>query len=243
MNSSPSSTPDTAVQPPRRGTSSRPSSAAVAETPPGGPQGPTEAPSASSACPRCAGNLIDPNGLGWCKACGYCRSLEEERARAPLQPAAAPREASRLGLAEFCGLLAKLPTWFWTLLAGIAAVLVCSLPPMLALPGESLPRCVWCTAQIVLGVLMIFAAQAWLVMLLAADDERLSFKDAILPGRVWALAFGRLPLTSRQLSLAVWGLAAILAAVFLIGGLSHWFTYLPRSTTPTLRQAIEEMSR
>src|SRR5205085_7028482 len=31
-------------------------------------------------CPRCGGALADPEGLAFCAGCGYCRSLEEDRA-------------------------------------------------------------------------------------------------------------------------------------------------------------------
>src|SRR5260370_36875121 len=26
-------------------------------------------------CPRCGGKLMNPDSLGWCAKCGYCRSL------------------------------------------------------------------------------------------------------------------------------------------------------------------------
>jgi len=38
---------------------------------------------ASFPCPRCGKPLTDAAGLGWCRACGYCRSLEEAKAPAP----------------------------------------------------------------------------------------------------------------------------------------------------------------
>ena len=36
--------------------------------------------------------LINPESLGWCQACGYCRSLEEDRAKMPLPTAAVGRD-------------------------------------------------------------------------------------------------------------------------------------------------------
>ena len=55
----------------------------------------------SSACPRCGARLTNPDGLGWCPGCGYCRSLEERagpssRCRRPRR-----RSAVRPGAAEF----------------------------------------------------------------------------------------------------------------------------------------------
>ena len=48
----------------------------------------------TESCPQCAAKLIDPNGLGWCRACGYCRSLEVERKSRPLQRPALPTPSS-----------------------------------------------------------------------------------------------------------------------------------------------------
>src|SRR5262249_39401250 len=91
-----------------------------------------------------------------------------------------------------------------------------------------LSRALWCTLQMVLGLLLIFAAQAWALMAIVADDERLSGKDAVIAFRLWGLTLSRLPRTHRQVWLGAWGLATLLSAVFLIGGLEHWLTYLPR---------------
>src|SRR5262245_29851203 len=34
------------------------------------------------SCPRCQAALTDPDGLGLCAACGYCRAREDARSRA-----------------------------------------------------------------------------------------------------------------------------------------------------------------
>jgi hypothetical protein len=175
------------------------------------------------ACPRCSANLIDPKGLGWCKACGYCRSLEEERARAPLAKAAPPTWMSLVG---------RLPGWLWIMLAGIVVVVVFSLPPGLSLAEDGLSRCLWCTVQLGVGILMLLGGQIWALMVLADADDRLSFKDAFISGRLWRLTLRKLPETQRQLWLGTWGLATILSALFIIGGLSHWFSYLPGNAAP-----------
>src|SRR5947209_18438152 len=36
-------------------------------------------------CPKCQGPLVSPETLGWCQKCGYCRSLEEDKARVRLE--------------------------------------------------------------------------------------------------------------------------------------------------------------
>lgn len=194
------------------------------------PEPPEEEPAAPADCPRCRKKLIDPAGLGWCKACGYCRSLEEERARGPATAGPAPLKASKLGGVEFVQLLMKMPSWAWRLLGGVAMVLLLTLPPALSLPDDSLPRAAWCTAQILLGVVLIIAGQVAALAIVAGDDEKLTIKDVLLPLGLWIVAARRLPETRKPLWMSSWGLTMVLSAVFFIGGLSHWFTYLPRNS-------------
>jgi hypothetical protein len=193
----------------------------------------TEAP----VCPRCQqGPLVDPNGLGWCKACGYCRSLEEERAKDP-PPEAAAGEASTAkktrpsvgGLVELGEAVYKLPSWVWVLLAGMAGFALVSLLPSKKLPLDSLERAVWCTLQIAMGLLLILAAQFWAVIQIAPHDERVSARDVLLPARLWGLVFKRMPAMRLPVWFAGWGLSLILSAVLIIGGLSYWMNYLPGS--------------
>ena len=79
------------------------------------------------ACPRCQQPLIDPAGLGWCKACGYCRSLAESQKQAGPEPKApaAPNTLTATGSA-----VGQTPTWFWITLVGVllisGATIACS---------------------------------------------------------------------------------------------------------------------
>src|SRR4051794_28944721 len=83
------------------------------------PETEAAAPADPSLCPRCGGKLTNPDGLGWCPGCGYCRSLEEEKAVAPPPPEpAAPRKPSFLGATEFGEAMRHVPRWAWPLLGG-----------------------------------------------------------------------------------------------------------------------------
>src|SRR5439155_9764314 len=135
---------------------------------------PTTAEVVETPCPRCGGKLIDPAGLGWCQRCGYCRSLEEDKSRLDIpRPNAAAPQGSSLGMFEFCALLAKVPSWVGPLICGAAAVVMINIPASQLLTPDSLPRAVWTTSVVVLGVLMILAAQFWALMTIVADDEEL----------------------------------------------------------------------
>src|SRR6188508_2429837 len=107
----------------------------------------------ADACPRCRQPLIDPAGLGWCKACGYCRSLETEQNHQLLGAAPAPTRGEALA-----GAARQIPLWFWVLLAGIGVLGGMSLAVGRLLPaGSSFPRALWTTVQMVLGLFLILA--------------------------------------------------------------------------------------
>jgi hypothetical protein len=205
-----------------------------------GPASPTasEMEAAVTPCPKCQTPLIDPNGLGWCRSCGYCKSLEDDKARVPLANQPPAPQASALGLVEFADILAKLPRWVWVLLGGIAAIVVLNLPLARTLAEKPLPRAVCSTVEMFLGLLMIFVAQTWALCILAPGDDKLNFKDALLPGRLWGMTLRKLPAMHLQVWLASWGLACILAAVFVTGGQGHWLKYLPKTaeTPPPVEQ-------
>src|SRR4051812_13881748 len=68
---------------------------------------PTPQAIASESCPKCGKDLIDPSGLGWCKACGYCKSLADDSAKELL----ALKQAA--GVDDAGGAFTVLPLWFW----------------------------------------------------------------------------------------------------------------------------------
>jgi hypothetical protein len=186
--------------------------------------------SSLAVCPRCSGKLTDPGGLGWCQQCGYCQSLEDEKAKAPLAASAAAPQPSALGAVEMVEIARALPAWVWVLFGGVAAIVGATFVPGLALPQTGLVRAAWCTGQMVIGLLAILGAQIWALCELASEDGRLGNRDAILPVRLWVQVFRHLPGTVRQVWLGAWGLALVLSALIAVGGLSHWMTYLPKGS-------------
>ena len=182
---------------------------------------------AGETCPKCQKPLTDPKGLGWCPACGYCRSLEEMREQAP-PPAPVQAQTKKSGdFIEFCGHVARMPRWFWILLAGMALFAIFSFVVGKYLRMTPLERALLSTIEIAFGLALIFGAQFWSLVRLAPEDERLSTKDALLPAKLWAMAFQRMPAFQVPVWLAGWGVTIILSAIFLVGGLTHWMTYLP----------------
>src|SRR5690348_15640877 len=101
MKSSTTESKETRTPQIRSANSARPSTAsvvqetaAVEET----ASAPAEATPEVPLCPRCGGKLTNPEGLGWCPSCGYCRSLEQDAKKAALATPAKPRGPSPLGI-------------------------------------------------------------------------------------------------------------------------------------------------
>jgi hypothetical protein len=200
---------------------------------------PEQAEPTITTCPRCGGKLIDPEGLGWCQGCGYCHSLEQDRAKVRLQPPPAARPPKDPSPLEFILLLKKVPSWFWTMMAGAGLIVMFTILTDQPYRKTPVARMIWSTVQIVLGFFMTLGASFWALITVASADEGISIKNMVFQGRVWALTFQRLPKTRWQVWLAAWGIAAVLSAAFLIGGLKHWFRYLPKASTAQVPRATE----
>lgn len=172
-------------------------------------------------CPRCEKPLFDPHGLGWCSACGYCRSVAESESKTESAPAA-PGRVTATGSA-----IAQTPIWFWVTALGMAVVAGATFALGSLLKLTPLERALLTTVQIAAGLGVMFVGQFIGLMKIAPEEETLSFKDAVFPFRLYGLICKRLPSTRHTVYLSAWGIAAIVSAAVFIGGLGHWFTYLP----------------
>ena len=188
---------------------------------------------ADALCPRCSKSLVDPRGLGWCQACGYCRSLEEDRARMPLgKPVAKDSAAPKLpGMDDV-----KRSEWPIVLVSGAMLIAaVCFMASRHYAPSP-LQRAAWTTIQLAAGVLMVLASQCHALILLAPKDEGLNFIDALVPFRLYSLVFNNLPRMRLNVWLSSWGMTLLLTALIWVGGLEHWLKLIPKSAESQLRQ-------
>jgi hypothetical protein len=184
-------------------------------------------PSAAQAtpCPRCQQPLVDPRGLGWCQACGYCRSLAEDRERLPLAPSPAPAAAA----APSAAAQVQVPRWMVWLITGVVVIAASSWAVGRFVQLTPLQRALWTTIQAAEGVLIMFLSQSYALFRVAPEEATLHFVDALVPFRLYSLVFKRLPRLALVVCVGSWGLTLTLAAVLFIGGLGHWLNYLPKS--------------
>jgi hypothetical protein len=181
-----------------------------------------QAVAAGPPCPRCGARLINPDSLGWCAQCGYCQSLEDEAAKGSLEKAA-PRKASLLGVVEFADLLMRIPVWVYVLLTGVIAIVMTAFYVDAHLPVElSFGRAFITTITVGVSVVGIFVAQVWAMMLIVAEEDGLGARDLFISFKLWRRTLRRLPATRKPVWLGTWALTALLAALFVIGGLEFW---------------------
>jgi hypothetical protein len=197
----------------------------VDPAPVAGPDSPAAPSPDPSACPRCGGKLANPDGLGWCPKCGYCRSLDGDETPAALAPKrVASKPPSALGASEFGEAMKHMPRWVWPLLGGAAAVAVLSVAVDSLLPEECLTRALWSAFQLVLSIIGLIAAQLWAVLMVGARVDGLGAKDLIFPGRSWPAALRRLPATRKPVWLGGWSVTGLICAVLVVGGFNYWLT-------------------
>jgi hypothetical protein len=181
----------------------------------------------SALCPKCRGKLIDPEGLGWCLVCGYCRTTHETAGLITPDETVRVKKPSPLGIVECFQLMAQVLAWIGVDLAVVAGLVVLALAVDARLESDARARAVWSTAQIGGSLIILFFAQLWALILLAPRDDRLGMWDAVIPFRLWSTSLKGLPLTRGPVSLGTWSLTLLFTAMFLIGGLSYWLPKKP----------------
>jgi hypothetical protein len=185
---------------------------------------------AGKACPRCQQPLVDPNGLGWCKACGYCKSLaESEKTNAKAPPLPTEKAAPQNAVMATGSAIVQTPTWFWVSLVGVVLVSGATFACAHYLKFTPLQRALLTSGQMVVGAGVMFLGQFIGLLRIAPDESTLGFCDAVFPFRLYGMVMKHLPSTRHTVYLGVWGLTAIIAANIFIGGLPHLLTYLPKS--------------
>jgi hypothetical protein len=181
----------------------------------------------ADVCPRCQKPLIDPGGLGWCQGCGYCRSVAECEKKTAATPAPEAQPARPDPLIVTGSAVSQMPTWVWVTLIGVVLIAGATVACGVLLNFEPFQRALLATLQIVAGIAFMFLGQLIGLMKIAPEESSVTFLDVLFPFRLYGMVFKRLPSTRHTIYLGAWGLAAAISAGIFIGGLDHWFTYLP----------------
>jgi hypothetical protein len=192
--------------------------------------------SGSTACPRCGAALINPESLGICQRCGYCRSLEEDQGPPSGLSRSTPYEevsAKRV--------VGSVPSWAWVLGMGAAAIVGAALIADRLLPPESFRRAMCGTAGLAAGVLVMIGVQIYAVLRVSAKDPSVGGIHFVLflSPRVWKLVLQELPATRWLVCLNAWAVTSAATSVLIVGGMLYWLQYWKPPVDDDLRKAAE----
>jgi hypothetical protein len=197
------------------------------EPPPDSVELPLDAPP-EVRCPKCdGGRLIDPEEMGYCPICGYCRYVEEARQNPGFDRPKQPTEME-VFKASVGQTVAAMPGWVGVMLGGIFAIIVylIALDSLLAEP--SYERAMAGLVMMIGGLVTTLACQFWALLKVAPRHQELAMTDSFLrPGQIWHAAVGEMPATRWPVWLAAWGLSLALGAALFVGGQSYWVPDAP----------------
>jgi hypothetical protein len=169
--------------------------------------------------------LTDPQGIGLCPRCGFCRTLAVEGVAVLASAGQKPNwEPTVRGLRHA---LRVAPAALLTVCVALVAVVPLAYSADMRLAPGSRERAVWSAWNLLAGLLLVGAGQAWAINLLKEMKERVSWSDLASPFQLWGLTLRRLPATAWPVGLGNSGALTILAAVVWVGGLSYWFRLYP----------------
>src|SRR6266568_2147995 len=109
-------------------------------------------------CPKCDGRLIDPEEMGYCPSCGYCRYVEEAR-RNPGFERPKPPTPTQLFAEGVRGTVADVPGWVGVMLGGIVAIIVYLIALNNLLADPSYARALAGLLMMIGGLVTTFACQ------------------------------------------------------------------------------------
>jgi hypothetical protein len=116
----------------------------------------------------------------------------------------------------------KLPRWAWLMMASVLAVFVESTAVRLITPDGSVARAAWSGTQFVTGWIAFLGCQLAGFWVMMRDDSTVAVLDVILkPFKVSGILFRGLPKRFWIVNSGVCGLAAVLAAVCIIGSVPY----------------------
>jgi hypothetical protein len=173
-------------------------------------------------CPRCKWRLIDPEEMGYCPSCGYCKYVEMHRrwTRGDLTP---KRPTRWLGLRAAVDAVAATPGWLAILLGGCFAILLHVKATDQLLSPHSEERALIGLTLILAGLLALGLSHLLALLKVAPSQINADLWDLLSPGLVWGSAFRRLPESRWPIWLAAWSITLVLAAWVFVGGFGYWF--------------------
>ncbi|MDA0831986.1 MAG: hypothetical protein O2955_14765 [Planctomycetota bacterium] len=193
----------------------------------------------ATSCPRC-GTDVDWSESDWCLQCGYHPKYEGEispTASSIGQPALHCEQNAQFRIAP----------WAIVLIAGIVGLIGLSAYVGFYYSGDVHFRAVWSLSQIGTGLVAVTIAQiAAFLFASFVNGEKIGVMDWMMkPIYIWFSTFNVLPKKAWSVWLMSWGVAAIIAAMTLIGGIRYsaifddW-GFVPHAQVNLVQEIVEQ---
>jgi hypothetical protein len=165
----------------------------------------------AEGCPHCGDTR--PWGLAsWCPRCGYYPAIGKCVAVTPEDETAQSTEAPPLWT--------LIPAWGWVLGGGVVAIAAVSLLGRLITPPNSWARTNWSVAELLIGAGLLLAGHGWSYMVTIMKSAQTGLLDFVMkPFTIWSVTFQQLPKSARRVWLGGWGIATMVCAMTIVGGL------------------------
>jgi hypothetical protein len=175
---------------------------------------------AGPVCEKCGAEIQSRDSL-ICQRCGWYASIhsyiEIDHAWEGIEYADSTEKGKEASHERFA-----LPAWAWVLVACVLGVVAESFVARLVTPAESTMRTVWSVSQLIVGAIVFAVGHFIAHILLSRDDSEVGLVDLLLkPFRPWIALYSRLPDHLLVCHFGAVGLAAILGATLVIGGIPY----------------------
>lgn len=196
----------------------KPSSAESAENP-------------AETCPRCH-TTQSWGESSWCPVCSYYPVVDSNAQDGASWADDLPPEIQEEQVET--DILKALPPWFWIMLGGIVVVLGLSLLLRFSTPDEGVLRGRVALVQLGVGAFAMLIAHGLAARYAFQVDSRANFNDILVSWfSLWQPTINRLPETAGRVWSMVWGIAAVVMAMTVIGGIDYAYPFR------TERQGVE----
>lgn len=175
---------------------------------------------AGPVCEKCGAEIQSRDSL-ICQRCGWYASInsyvEIDHALEGTEQAESTKEGT-----ETCDGQFALPAWALVLLALVLCVVAESVVARLFTPPESMMRTIWSVSQLIVGAIVFAVGHFIAHILLSRDDSEVGLVDLLVkPFRPWIVLYSRLPEHQFVCHIGTVGLAAVLGATLVIGGIPY----------------------
>jgi serine/threonine protein kinase len=165
----------------------------------------------TGTCPKCGSSRYGKSSLGWCQVCGFS--------------VAGPKAGEDIASIQERYRTDKSLTWIWTVLIGSIAIIAATIIASRYVPRGSTQWTTWVWMQFSSGAGSFLCGLVWAYILVWQyhDDSQTFLPMFATPLRFAHAVLKQSFRTKNAVCLSVWGLAATLGILYVVGDPSFWW--------------------